>query len=375
MGILTKFKDQYDDWQIRKSAKIRLELLVSSITKHLQQLKGRDDVYSRVALRHAERADRNYKHALEHYAEEDFEECLEYIEKGELHIHFAHLQMAPQDQDTEYDPGFTEGSVQWLLDCFCQAITQTKMAIEYTNCKMSDLDRKDLIAIASLYTQALRQLIEDETDAARCIAEAGLLLLHATVKNINISNNGRLAEIRLPRNIVSRAWLKAKELEEYVHECKQQFALDTTLVSEKARHHLRGAEQQFRVSIDRLINQDEKASETAASAGMMEAKFAEGMISHQGTQAETSVSESIRAADFERTLARLRRLLKRTQGKNHESAEKHLAASQRYLSDAIAQMEKSNMPEASRLARAAYLDLDYARQLIDAEKPPEYIDA
>jgi hypothetical protein len=374
VGILTKFKGQYDDWQIRKSAKIRLELLVSSITKHLQQLKGRDDVYSRVALRHAERADRNYKNALEHYAEEDFEECLDYIEKGELHIHFAHLQMAPQD--TEYDPGFVEGSVQWMLDCFCQAITQTKMAIEYTNCKLSDLDRKDLIAIASLYTQALHQLLEEDTDAARSIAEGGLLLLHATVRSINIDNHGQLAEVRLPRNIVSRAWAKAKELEEYVHECKQQFALDTTLVSEKARQHLRGAEQQFRVSIDRLINEDEKASETAASAGMIEAKFAEGMISHVGSQSsDAGVSESIRAADFERMLARLRRLLKRTQGKNHESAEKHLAASQSYLSDAIAQMEKSNMPEASRLARAAYLDLDYARQLIDAEKPPEYIDA
>jgi len=368
--MLNRMKLRYDDWQLRRSIQKRLEVLVNSITQQYQSLKERDDLCATVALRHVERADRNYKHALEHYMEEDFDQCDEFLEKGELHLHFAHLQMVPNDAD--YQSDFAEGSLYCLLESFCEAITQTKMAIEYNNCVLSDQDRKDLVSVAVLFNQALKAANQSETESATSTAEGGLLLLHATVININVDNHERLAEIRLPKKAGSKASLKAKELADYIHDCKQRFEVDGAFVSETARSHLGNAERNLRVSIQRLIEQDEQGCETAASGGMLEAKFAERMV--EKTAQTAPIAASARVEDFAHLLSRLKKLLKRTKTHQHDSAEKHLAACHRYFSDAISEAARNNLSEASRLARAAYLDLDFARQLIVSKEPPQYLD-
>jgi hypothetical protein len=373
MNFFARFEGRVGDWQSQRASKKRLETLGDAIIECNRLLGARDDSISANAKQHIDCADRNHRQAMISFKEEDYDECNEFIDKGEIHVHFAHACLSVGDA-VQFDPGFSESSVERLIEHLSESISRTKMAVEYSNCVVSPRMGKGLITVVALFNAALDKLTRMQADRARHIADAGLLLLYALTRLIEAENARPLAEIKL-----SKAGTKMdksiKALADQLADCKRMFAESSLVIPDRAQIHFADAEHHLYTSIDSLVDNDPDAVEAAAQAGLIELKLAQKIFRTTDPQMEQPLKEpASEEPDMRAIYRRIEANIELVKCSDRDQLQKHLKAALKFYERAVSAQRSSVWNEVDRLAKAAWLDLDFAQQIAFSKQKPRYRD-
>jgi hypothetical protein len=127
-------------------------------------------------------------------------------------------------------------------------------------------------------------------------------------------------------------------------------------------------------SIDSLIDNDPGAVKTAVSAGMMQLEHARRLLQstdpgriHENNSAQAATDENALVEQIQIAAGAMKM-------KEHDKFEKHLRASVQFFEKAKEAMHSGDHDEAERLAKAAWLDLDFAQQLAFSKQRAKYRD-
>jgi len=375
MKFFHRFQLQLIEWAAKRQAKTNLDLLVDSMANSNQLMQLiRDSVFRADAQQHIDSADRDYRAAVRSFKDDEFDECNEFIDRGMLHLEIAQFQLRGRG-DEAYEPRFDEGSAEHLVAHLSRSLTGTKLAIEYCNCTVREPVKNGLISVTALFKEAAESLLDDEPEAARRTACGGLLYLHRISMQLEVDNQRTIADITIPHS--GKLEKRVKELSERLASCQRSFASAGLPISARVRSHFAQAERDLCISIDNIVEGDSEEIDSTVSAGLMEVKLAEKFfLAATGSRPEEKQNLPMYMAplEFKAIAHQLLHAIKRMKVRQPDLVEKHLNAAVRYYEAAVAKFSQSDFSESDRLARAAYLDLDYARQVALSKKPPRYLD-
>lgn len=381
MRILDKLKMRLELWARWRATLKELNALSDSIAEKnkLLEIEGRD-VPAPVG-NHLERADKNYQLAIEQFKEEDYTECQRFIERGELHIQLAEHQMQCNGQAAlEVDFSSPDSRLEALLSELGQAIVRLKLTVEYANYQVPAKVKKSLIKVASRHLSALDLLKANKPEEASVTAQAALLKLHWCALRIGVENRQAHLDLRLSKKLLSRCAWHIKEFADRLSASLERFEDAGISIPSTLAEHLRSSEDSLRTSIQALLDDDESGVEASVAAGLSELNLSEkllaaspGAVREPGRRAHSAENSELYCT----TMERLKQALSMAPVANIEKIqiiEKHLDASASYFDNAESKVNAGDLSEASRLARAAYLDLDYARQIALSKSAPRYLD-
>lgn len=400
--LISILKNKYDEWSAKRKARQDIEVLVDGLAhanellsqrrNDLERFKKGPDVETSLpvapgesraaafienARLHIERADGLYKHALLMFREQEFENCLEFAERATVDLYLACMNLE-EESETPFLSTFAEDSCERVCAHLSESLARTKLGIECASCKVSDDARHDLAQVMHLFQESLEQLEKRHEIKARRMAESGIYLLRLVTQEIEIENQQPVADIRpLPGRSLSRHSRKIEELVEAICQCKRVFLHAGLVVPEGATRHLQEARNHYHAALENLMDDDVEAAEAAAEAGMLEVRLSERLYGSSNPVQESIAysGETLEIArDFKLTMLRLRRQAARLPKDRGKGLEAHLAKSEQYYDRACTAYSTGKYQEAERLAKAAYLDLDFARQLIFSKQPAVYRD-
>jgi len=378
MGMLERLRVAFSERQAKRSIRSRLDRLVDEIAEKNRIVETGSQPIPPSAQQHLDKADADYRQALAQFQEEDLDECNRYAERAEIHLKLAEVQLA-ETYSSSQALSLAESGVEGTLAQLSKAIVDTKLAIEYSNCNLSAQTRKGLINVTARFGNALELLKDGESEEAQGMAEAGLLRLYWYVVDLCLENRHTIVDLRLSKKSLSKLGWQLKEFVDRAAECKQRFYDVGKPLPPAVGTHLAGADQAFRNAIDCVIDNDDSGLEACLAAGSLELKTAEKLFQSSGASEkyeEESAPIAVRpsSSEYEANVDKLKRLIESSQTQNGDQVIKRLSASARYFRSALEQLAAGDRVEASRLSRAAYLDLDYARQLALSNKPAKYLD-
>ena len=238
--------------------------------------------------------------------------------------------------------------------------------------------QKGLIDAASKFSEVRTfqssQIRPSRSDYGSRLASSALVRFADRNENSNVP-----LEVRLSKKLLTRSGWRIKEYADQLFADINRFADSGLELSPTAAVHVKDAEGCLRTSVKALLVGDSSGVEHAITAGFSELKFinklfaaSTGEISYRGkSERETATPER---TEYRAKIEGLKRVLALSEDRNAERIGKHLDASARFYAQSNEKMAVDDVPEASRLARAAYLDLDYARQIALSDSPPKYLD-
>ena len=175
-------------WQVE-----RLESLIANTRVRVKQKKLRS---GSLVAEHLNLADENLDEAIAAMKYRKFDQASVACQSGFVQLGLAELLLQYGER---LDSGIAkvltlagdkqQGSEEEeLANYLASSLAEMKVAIEYSNCKVSDRSRTVLDHAMDYYNDALRSIVEDESDKAKAASQAGLLCLHLASELISAEN-------------------------------------------------------------------------------------------------------------------------------------------------------------------------------------------
>jgi len=376
------------EWLERRSPKAKIEQLFNTIDEVNALIQARDGTLSTVTQRHIFMAEEEYKSALAIYKDDD-QECLRFCQRGLFRLELAKQQLAI-DREVECQPNFEPDSAEFICLKLSGSIIKIKMAIEFSNCIVSEVNCQRLMAVVEMFNSAAELLRDQRRQIAKRTAEGGLLMLYSLNREIEIDNKESIVELKQIAKIVAREAEPIFEALVAIYNVKENGGDCREPDSARFQMLLHDAMENINSALDALINNDcaqiDKLSETAILQAHQAKNLLNSSSDHDqkspltpATKPEDAHEKRIRI--FKTEMVMLQRLVSNrapqgelAQRRLDEALQYYLRAANTYvkaLAEADAKDRAKLLIEAESLARAGRIDLDFGRNLLfTSEKVP-----
>ncbi|HNB24323.1 MAG TPA: hypothetical protein PKZ32_18020 [Candidatus Melainabacteria bacterium] len=379
MDIFEQIKSLAGDWLKRKDANEKLTRMLEMIAEASAAVETRKSEFTGLAAQRLKLAEEARTRALKLFEENSLEDCEKFCERGLLHLQIASAHMLSEEQ-MKLELTFDEGSAEESIERLSNGIARLKMAVEYSNCLVSDHVKEHLLEVVRQREEALSLYADGAEEDAHRIAEGALLWLHYLGKQLELDNDKPIIQIEPIVKLSPKEMSMIKTLIENIVHCRTVLQVTHTRGYTRVERYLTAAMQNLEKAIAAYLDGDADKVARVVTTGMMEARMADELLKNTGPDEgayEVLASEladdlTIKGKEFFRRLIILSRLVKENLDEPERALNKLDSVNFNYKK-CLASMRDSDMREAARYARLAHLDLDYAKQLVvDGVIEPSY---
>lgn len=351
---------------------------MSSISELTNISQGKDAAVSALLQKHLLKAEAEYQSALVEF-KDDIEECKRRTEFGLFRLELAKQQISVA-QEKKFQPNFEENTPEHSALMLSGAITRTKMAVEYSNCVVSEPIRRNMVGIVQMFNEAVDMLKTKKPAMSKRTSEGGLLMLYLLERQIEMDNRQSIVDLKNIPKFTGKESKKIKDAVDLICNLREQCIESAHPVSARITKHLDAAVENFYIAVQAFVDDDIADIDRLTVTIRMQVEFAGRLFTSSSSTGATVFSADEeqdnldqRLSDFKTRIMRLQRLV-RNRTQRSEQASKRLDAALSYYSQALEAFRDCNLAEAERLISGALLDLDFAKQLLFSTGKPTYRD-
>jgi hypothetical protein len=367
----------------RVSAHKALELLVQTIAETNKFVEITQSSFKSRALAHLSLAEEQYNGALKHFQQGEYSACQRLIEQSSTHLQMAQILLDGQSEVgtnsvfANFD--FPKDSTEYLLNHLLESIARTKLIVESGNLHVSQKAQDILFETVKVARQSLSALKNEESKDARHFGVAALLLLTRVCALLSLDNRQSTFQIEFPEAAVDEPVAQVRHLLNEMTSCLNLIADAGIVNSAKIERHFKEAEEHFGECIAAIMEAEFYSVGNAVVAALSELDLCRQLAAHSAStiepaveSAQFSAEQSFKALEVES--AKIVRIAQKVAVRDFRIFQRRIDSSLVYFGRAAFQFRGDNLPEALRLATAAYLDLDFAWQIALTTAKPEYRD-
>ncbi len=374
MTLINSAHEYWKNWQVKQLTRRKLNRLVEQIALIGWEAQSSDGVRHAVLDQDLKRVERKYRKALEAYGEDDIDECKKQADRGLIYARIASLHRQMNDAPTER-MAFPEDSVESLILLLSVSIARIKIAVESTNCRISEAAASRLARVVAQFNESLELLKENDSQGANRCVQSGLMSLYVVVRQLQHDNNEiAIVDLRTEIKKLPRELKQYKELIDRVFEVKRKFLSDEVECSVE----LVEIEREIERGLKAFAEEDLTVSRNLVEKALVRMQLVEKLESKGGAQSKDSeddihAAEELEQRHFRASIRELQRLVDGRSSRSAQALEK-LDESIKFHEAACRARREGQLKEAQRLARSAHLELDFARQLLLTKGTPGYSD-
>ncbi|HEY9684024.1 MAG TPA: hypothetical protein V6C86_20750 [Oculatellaceae cyanobacterium] len=364
-----QFPEQISNWLERRNAKAKIEQLMSTMTELTNLSQGKDDALKTLLKKHLLKAEEEYQSALVEY-KDDIEACKRLTEFGLFRLDLAKQQLSVA-QEKNFVPNFEENTPEHGALMLSAAIARTKMAVEYSNCVVSESIRTNLVGVVTMFNDAVDMLRTGQPEMSQRTSEGGLLMLYLLERQIELDNRQSIVDLKNIPKFTTRESKKIKEAVDCVCNFQHVLLESQKPVSSRITKHLDGAVENFYAAVQAYVDNEieliDKLTVTVRMQVDLSEKLYHSNITKKVTPSEAQEEEeeylNQRITEFKTRVLKIHRLAQH-HVENPDPISKKLEDAFVFYQGAIKALHDCDMVEATRLTEAARLDLDFAKQLL-----------
>lgn len=374
MTLIDSAHEYWKNWQVKQLTRRKLNRLVEQIALIGWEAQSSDGVRHAVLDQDLKRVERKYRKALEAYGEDDIEECKKQADRGLIYARIASLHRQMNDAPTER-MAFPEDSVESLILLLSVSIARIKIAVESTNCRISDVAASRLARVVAQFNESLELLKENDAQGANRCVQSGLMSLYVVARQLQHDNNEiTIVDLRTEIKKLPRELKQYKELIDRVFEVKRKFSSD----EDECSVELVEIESEIERGLKAFAEEDLIVSRNLVEKALVRMQLVEKLESKGNAQSKdgedgSNVVEELEQRHFRASIRELQRLVDGRSSRAAQALEK-LDESIKFHEAACRARREGQLKEAQRLARSAHLELDFARQLLLTKGTPGYSD-
>lgn len=388
------------EWLKQRTPEAKIDQLVSTIGQVNELIQGREDALSALVRKHIFMAEEDCNAALVNSKfdnKQNNNECIRRIEFGLFRLELAKQQLNSEQQESCL-PNFEKNTIEYRALELSGAIIKTKMAIEFSNCVVSESSKLQLVGIVKMFNQAIELLKSNQQDKSRRLIEAGLLLLYIAKREIEIENHESIVDLSEIWKNSTRKSQPIRQAIEASYNLKSACSNCPSQATPKVLSRLEDAIEKLHRAIDAYSKANDEVLDELISTSVLQVKLAaeawqssptQDNISPGNGQNNEQLSEKLsdeidnRISQFKTQILVLQRLVTNRATQAHlanrrlDAAEKyHQAAANMYRQALAAKDNQQSNSELNRqhlsetiekaetLARSAAIDLEFARNLL-----------
>lgn len=370
MTLIGGAHEYWKNWQVKQLTRRKLNRLVEQIALIGWEAQSSDGVKHAVLDQDLKRVERKYRKALEAYGEDDIEECKKQADRGLTYARIASLHRQMNDCPTER-MAFPEDSVESLILLLSVSVARIKIAVESTNCRVSDTASSRLARVVAQFNESLDLLKENDSGGANRCVQSGLMSLYVVARQIQHDNNEiTIVDLRPEIKRLPRELKQYKELIDRVFEVKKQSNSETEIPSIE----LVEIESEIDKGLMAFAEEDMTVSRNLVEKALVRIQLVEKLESKgNSNDGDDLAIDELEQRQFRATIRELQRLIDGRSSRSSQALER-LDESIKFHEAACRARREGQLKEAQRLARSAHLELDFARQLILTKGNPTYSD-
>ncbi len=385
------------EWFKQKSPEAKIDQLVRTIGQVNALIQGREDALSALVRKHIFMAEEDCNAAL---VNSKFDnkmnnaECIRHIEFGLFRLELAKQQLYSEHLES-CPPNFEENTAQYRGLELSGAIIKTKMALEFSNCVVSESSKVQLISVVKMFNDAIELLKSNKLNKSRRTTEAGLLLLYLIAREIEIDNHESIVDLNSVWKNATAESLSIKKAIEASYNLKASCCHCPSQASPKTLSRLANAIAKLHSAIDAYLAAQYEVVNELVSSSMLQVKLAAESFQNAALQEEQSPASLPKEDEVEQSEKQFKTkilLLQRLvsgRAQQAELANRRLYAAEKYYLEAASIYRKALAEEnsknhndlasdqtanrqrqvelkgkADKMARSAGIDLEFARNLL-----------
>ncbi len=364
-----QFPEQISNWLERRNAKAKIEQLMSTISELSNISQGKDEAVRTLLQKHLLKAEEEYHSALVEF-KDDIDECKRRTEFGLFRLDLAKQQLSVA-QEKKFEPNFEENTPEHSALMLSGAITRTKMAVEYSNCVVSEPIRTNLVGVVTMFNEAVDMLRTNQPEMSQRTSEGGLLMLYLLERQIELDNRQSIVDLKNIPKFTSKESKKIKDAVDCICNMKEVCMESTRPVSPRITKHLDGAIDNFYAAVQAFVDDEIPMVDKLTVTIRMQVELSERLfrsstskeVTANGAEEEDHDNLDQRVSEFKTRILKLQRIVLH-RSDQAEIANKKLDAVLRFYAGSVEALRDCNLIEAERLVGGAVLDLDFARQLL-----------
>lgn len=372
-----QFPEQISNWLERRNAKAKIEQLMSTISELSNISQGKDEAVRTLLQKHLLKAEEEYQSALVEY-KDDIEECKRRTEFGLFRLDLAKQQISVA-QEKKFQPNFEENTPEHSALMLSGAIARTKLAVEYSNCVVSESIRTNLVGVVTMFNDAVDMLRTNQPEMSQRTSEGGLLMLYLLERQIELDNRQSIVDLKNIPKFTNKESKKIKEAVDCICNLRETLLESPRPVSSRITKHLDSAVDNFYAAVQAYVDDEIEMIDKLTVTIRMQVDLSDRLFrssTSKSENAEDAANEehdmvAQRVNEFRTRIVKLQRLIQH-RSDNAETATKRLEAVLRFYAQAIEALHNCNLTDAERTANGAVLDLDFARQLLFEKGKAKY---
>lgn len=380
MDIFEHIKSLAGDWLKRKDANEKLTSMLEMIAAASAEVQSRKSSFTGLAEKRLQLAEDARLRALSMFEENSLADCEKFCERGLLHLQIASAHMLTEDQ-MKIELAFEEGTAEEAIERLSNGIASLKMAVEYSNCLVSDQVKERLIDVVRQREEALAMYASGDDEDAHRVAEGAILWLHFLGKQLELDNDKPIIQIEPTVRLSPKEMTMIKGLTESIIRSRTVLAVTHTRGYLRVERYLNAAMENLDKAIHAYLDGDADKVSRMVTTALMETRMADELLKNTGFDEsmydapgnEVVDDLNLKGKEFFRRLVLLSRMIKDEYEKPDRALNKLDSVNFQYKK-CLQALRENNDTEAERCARAAHLDLDYARQLVIENCEPLYSD-
>ena len=355
------------NWLEHRRARAKIDRLMSTVNE-LRSFSGQaDSALSGLLQKHIQQAEDECQSALVEY-KDNVEECMRRIEFGLFRLDLAKQQLSVAEEK-KFQVTFDENTAEHGALMLAGAITRTKLAVEYSNCVVSEPIRRNLIGVVTMFNDAVDMIRQNKLAMSKRTSEGGLLMLYILERQIELENRQSIVDLKHIPRFASKESKKIKDALDLICNFKEMCNDSQRPVSLRVLKHLDSAVENYYLTVQAFVDEDAELVDKLTTTIRMQVEFANrlfrGSISKQDTGIECEEDGDAldrRLAEFKTRILKLRRIAAR-QCSDFDPLDARLCAARHNYVSAILAYRDCNLDEAERLRSAARSEIGSARQL------------
>ena len=369
--------EQFSNWLERRNAKAKIEQLMSTISELSNISQNKDEAVKSLLQKHLLKAEEEYQSALTEY-KDDIEECKRRTEFGLFRLDLVKQQLSVA-QEKKFLPNFEENTPEHSALMLSGAIARTKMAVEYSNCVVSEAIRMNLVGVVTMFNDAVDMIRTGQPEMSQRTCEGGLLMLYLLERQIELDNRQSIVDLKNIPKFTKKESKKIKEAVDCICNLKESLIESERPVSLRISKHLDNAVENFYAAVQAFVDDEIELVDKLTTTMTMQVALSEKLF-HSSNAKEKTADDAAgeehdliaqRVNEFKTRILKLQRLIQ-NRSENDVHAIKRLDAVLRFYEQSMEHLRECNLAEAERTATGAILDLDFARQLLFDKGKPTY---
>ncbi|CAN5432617.1 hypothetical protein BH11CYA1_BH11CYA1_41500 [soil metagenome] len=386
------------EWLKKRSPEAKIDQLVRTIGQLDELIRDREDALSALVRKHIFMAEEDCNAAMVNSkfdSKANNAECLRRIEFGLFRLELAKQQLTNENLDN-CRPNFVQDTPEYRALEISGAITKMKMAIEFSNCVVSEDHNLQLVRVVKLFNESIELLKSNKQEQSKRTAEVALLLLYQVKREIELDNYESIVDLDYLWENTSRRPLSIKKGFEDLYNLKATCYGTPSQASIKVINRIEAALEKMNASVEAYAKADDAVVGELVTASVFQIKLASESFQHADIKEENCLANSKqenesgdKIREFKTTVLVLQKLVT---GRAEQAvlANRRLDASLKYYEAAASKLgkilaandnrkEEHNhkqqahlVDQAKTLIRSAHLDLEFARNLLLTPKEAPY---